>query len=68
MAEAVIDQFEAVDVDEQHGTADARIAHPPLQHLVDAIHEQRSIRQPGQPVMQRIVVQLPLRGTAVGDV
>src|ERR671933_1346662 len=36
--------------------------------MLEAIHEQRSVRQPGERIVERLMVQLLLEGFALGDV
>src|ERR1700692_625469 len=40
VAEAVVDELEAIDVQEQHGASEARLPPGALQDLIDPIHEQ----------------------------
>ena len=68
MAEAVVDELEAVDVQEQDGAADVGIADRAVHDLLDAVHEQRAVGQPGQRVVQRVVLELALGSAAVVDV
>jgi hypothetical protein len=68
VAEAVVDQLEAVDVHEQHGAGGARVAREPLQRLLHAVHEQRPVGQAGEAVVQGIVLQVQLGHSAIGDV
>jgi len=39
-----------------------------VQGVPDPIHEQRAVGQSGQGVVQRVVLQLMLGGSALGDV
>ena len=68
VAEAVIDQFEAIDVEEQHRAAGARVPDGALQVLLDAIHEQAAIGEPGEGIVQRVVLEAQLSQPAVSDV
>src|SRR5438067_3299304 len=63
MADRVVDQLEAVDIDEQH----RQRPRPPLQRLdgvVEAVGEQHPVRQPGERVVERLVRQLLLERSA----
>ena len=57
MAERVVDVLEVVQIDEQRGAGRA-VAAVPGEQLLDAIHDQRPVRQAGQRVVQRLVAQL----------
>ena len=70
VAERVVDELEAVEVEEQHrraggrarGAARGRIA------CVEAVEEQHAVGQPGQRVVERVVLEALLGLAAVGDV
>ena len=68
VAEAVVDELEVVEVDEgdrgdrRVGAADAG------QGVLDAVEEQRPVRQAGERVVERLVAQLVLERAATGDV
>jgi hypothetical protein len=67
--ERVVDELEAVEVEEQHGGAGVRV--PALRaadRLREAVEEEHAVRQPGQRVVQRVVLQALLGLAAVGDV
>ena len=68
MTQAVVDELEAVDVEEQHGTADGWIACGALHDLVDPVHEQRPVGEPRERVVERVVLELQLGRPLVGDV
>ena len=57
MAEPVVDLLEAVDVHEQRGD---RHVQPPRsgEHLLGAVEDQAPVRQVGQRIVQRAVLQL----------
>ena len=59
MAEGVVDRLEVVDVHEQHrdGFAVALLALDGVQH---AVAEQRPVREVGDGVVERLVLQLLL--------
>ncbi len=65
MAEAVVDRLEVVEVDEQHRHA-AVAALADGQCVLDAIAEQRAIREKGQRVMKGEAPQLLFHVLAVG--
>jgi hypothetical protein len=60
VAERVVDELEAVEVDEDDRGRGA-IARPPSERVPDAVGEQRAVRQPRQPVVERLVAQPRLR-------
>jgi hypothetical protein len=47
VAERVVDRLEAVDVEQQHGHGEA-VALGAAEGVLDAVEEQRAVRQPGQ--------------------
>ena len=60
MPEAVVDDLEAVEVEEQH----ARRPRAPAEaeeRLAEAVEEQRAVRQPGQRVVEGLVLESVLR-------
>ena len=59
MAERVVDHLEAVEVEDEHGDG-AAVARGERERVVDAVDEQRAVRQPGQGVVQRAVLGLLL--------
>ena len=61
VAEAVVDDLEAVEVEHEHGDG-AAVAGGERERVVDAVDEQRAVRQPGQRVVQRAVLGLLLEG------
>ena len=64
MAERVVDRLELVDVEQQHG--DGRLeALGAREGLLDAVEEQRAVRQARQRVVQRLVAHHRLRALAV---
>ena len=68
MAEAVVDQLEAVEVDEQHGKAVRGRAARLEQRPVEQLGEQRAVGQARQAVVQSGVRELVLDAAALGDV
>ena len=62
----VVDRLEAVQVQEQHADLGAVQRH--LQRGLDLRPEQRPVRQPGEPVGERLQGQLLLEPAALGDV
>ncbi len=58
VAEAVVDDLEAVEVEEQHRRADGGVvALRAPDRLVEAVDEQDAVRQAGEVVVQRVVLQ-----------
>ena len=57
VAERVVDVLEVVEVDEQRGAGRA-VAAVAGEQLLDAVHDQRAVRQAGQRVVQRLMAQL----------
>jgi hypothetical protein len=68
VAEAVVDLLELVEVEEQQRAAVLRLAAGTPQRLLDAVNEQRPVGQPGEGVVQRLVLQPLLLDVAVGRV
>jgi hypothetical protein len=67
MAEAVVDALEAVDVDEQDSNASLSVP-PALEGVLEAVVEERPVRQPGQVVVQGHVRELNLRALTLNRV
>ena len=59
VAERVVDDLEAIDVEHEHGDG-AAVARGERERVVDAVDEQDAVRQPGQRVVQRTVLDLLL--------
>ena len=53
VAQRVVDDLEAVEVQEQDRVVVARVRLRPLQRLLDAVQERRPVGQAGQPIGQR---------------
>ena len=69
VAERVVDDLEAVEVQEQHrGAALGVVALGAADRLVEAVHEQHAVREAGQRVVERVVLEAVLGLAAVGDV
>ena len=67
--EAVVDDLEAVEVEEQHRRAALGVvALGAPDRLVEAVDEQHAVREAGERVVQRVVLQAALGLAAVGDV
>ena len=65
VAERVVDELEAVEVEEQHGGAAVAVAAArAAQRLLEPVEEQRPVREPGERVVERAVAE-PLDGAAV---
>ena len=58
VAERVVEDLEVVEVDEQHRERPPSRPLAALEGLVDAVPEQDPVREPGQPVVQRLVADL----------
>ena len=67
MTEAVVDDLEAVEVDEQHGDRALATAGPGQGHLEPAL-EEGPVGESGQGVVVRLAGQLLLVGAPLGDV
>ena len=69
VAERVVDDLEAVEVEEQdRGAALGVVALGAADRLVEAVEEEHAVGQPGERVVQRVVLQALLGLAAVGDV
>ncbi len=69
VAEAVVDDLEAVQVQEQHRRAGLRVAAlGAADRLVQAVQEQHAVRQAGERVVERVVLEAALGLAAVGRV
>ena len=69
VAEAVVDDLEAVQVQEQHRGAGRRMAALGApDRLVQAVDEQHAVREAGERVVQRVVLEPALGLAAVGRV
>ncbi len=65
--QAVVDHLEAVDVEEQHGDL-AGAPREAEESLAEAVEEERAIRQPGQRIVERLVLESVLGvGPVHGD-
>ncbi len=58
--ERVVDGLEVVEVEQHHGEQPA-VPHGAAQRVVDPVEHQRTVRQPGQRVVQGLVLQLALQ-------
>ena len=68
VAEAVVDDLEAVEVEEEDGGQPLRLAARALDRLPQPVHEQRAVGQAGERVVEGVVEELLLGLLAVGDV
>src|ERR671917_1630217 len=67
MAQRVVDNLEVVQVHEQH--RELALSPPRAnQGMLQAVHEQGTVGQPGQPVVECLILQPLLEGFALGDV
>ena len=57
VTEGVVDVLEVVEVDEQRRPTGA-VAAVADQQLLDAVHDQRPVRQPGQRIVEGLIAQL----------
>jgi hypothetical protein len=67
MTERVVDRLEVVQVHEQDGDREV-VARLPLDHVLDAVLEQRPVRQAGDRVVEGLVLELLLERLAFGHV
>ena len=69
VAERVVDELEAVEVEEQDRRGGGRVgALGAADRLVEPVEEQHAVRQAGERVVQRVVLEALLGPLAVGDV
>ena len=69
VSERVVDQLEAVEVEEEDGCAALRpAAARAAQRLLEPVEEQRAVREAGQRVVQRAVAEALDRAAVVGRV
>ncbi len=67
VAHRVVHQLEVIEVEEQH-REDAVVVTPrAVCRIGQALHEERAVGQPGQRVVQRVVLQLLLARLALGE-
>jgi hypothetical protein len=67
MAERVVDDLEAVEIDEQDRQF-GFIAVRPLHCLVQPVAQQQSVRQTGERIVVRLMVELIVRPAQLGDI
>src|SRR5215217_835986 len=67
MPETVVYDLEGVQIDEQHRDT-AAPAIGTSRGAFEAIHEQRPVWQPGERIVERLMVQLLFEGFTLGDV
>src|ERR1700734_1950539 len=67
VTEPVVDVLEVVEIQHQHRIA-TDTSGESLVRMLEAIPEQRSIRQAGEGVMERLVLELALQPDTVGDI
>ena len=65
--EAVVDRLEAIQVQQEDRRSAAR-ARGTRERVIDAVAEDRAVRQPGERIVERLVRQLLLEELPVGDV
>jgi hypothetical protein len=66
VAHAIVDHFEIVEVDQQHGDRFPVAARRP-EAMTEPVHEQRSIRQSRQSIMKGVVPKLLLQPNPFGE-
>ncbi len=60
MAERVVDALEVVEVEEEDGHLRARQLAAKDERVLDAVREERTVREPRQCVVERLVAELLL--------
>ncbi len=68
VAQALVDELEAIQVDHQRGEGVARLPLHPLDRAAEPVQEERPVGQPGQHVVQGVMAELRLEVLAVRDV
>ncbi len=68
MAEAVVDDLEAVEVEKEHRELTIHLPPRAPDRKLQVIHEQSPIRETCEGVVKSVVVKLLLRSLAVGHV
>ena len=67
MSETVVDRLEVVEIQEQHGhRVEATVA--PVHGMGEPVEEQGAVRQTGEGVMERLMIELLLQRTPLGHV
>src|SRR2546427_654567 len=67
VSHAVVDDLEAVQVEEQHGEAPLAVAPVTRQRAAEPIQQIGAVGQPRQRVVHRLVLELLLDALAYGD-
>ena len=68
VAEAVVDELEAVEVEEEDGEVVVVVAATPGHGLPQPVEEEGAVGQPGEGIVERVVEDLLLGALALGDV
>ena len=68
VAEAVVDDLEAIEIDEEHGVAKRRMPLLPREAAREPLDEQRTFRKARQHVVRGVVPELDLRHPSMRDV
>ena len=68
MSERIVDDFESIEIEEQHGEAGFGMSSRRLERAAQSIHEERAIGKLGERVVKRVVHQAFDRHLAIGDV
>jgi hypothetical protein len=67
MADRIVDDLEAIQIDEQHRELLVRIRGVTLHRLLEPLQQQGAVGQSGQRIVQRLVLQPTLDTFALGD-
>ena len=67
-ADRVVDLFESVDIDHQHGRTERGVRFGEPKHRLEPVEKQFAIRQSGQVIVNGVVEEPLLRGLELGDV
>src|SRR4051812_25607721 len=68
MSEVVVDAFETVEIQEEHGKRAMSSSFPPRHRLAQVIHVEGAVRQTRQRIVQRFVQQSFLNPLAIGNI
>ena len=60
VSHAVVHGLEVVEVDDENRNSELALTHRPLDRVLEAVDEEGSVRQPGEPVLERAALELPL--------
>src|SRR3977135_3120949 len=68
MSQAVIDEFESIEIQKQDRKGEVLPAFGPLHRLLEGVHKKNSIRQARQGIVKCVMYQFLFCLLAVGDV